>query len=496
MRILLDTNIFIYREDDKVLNDSLQKLLSNLNKLKVELLVHPFSVDEIESDRDEKRRRIMSSKVQAYSILDSPPNPEKDAIFLESLIKPIEVDDYILYSVLKNAVDFLITEDRGIHKKSIKYNIDGRTFLIDEAVVFFDSYFQKTQVISPPALKDEYVYNLDLNDSIFDKLKVDYEEFEDWFNKISKEGRKCWVHYREDDSIGALLIYKIENEGFPNFNPPLAKKTRLKINTFIVTHIGHKIGELFIKLSVDLCLQNNISEIYLTHFTEENDKLVQLITEYGLNKIAENERGEDIFLKKLIADEDWKKYDKIELAKKYYPSFYDGIEVRKFIVPILPEYHNKLFTDFKGRQTTILEHSGDFIVEGNTIKKAYLTHSRITKMQTGDLLLFYRSQDLGKITSIGVIESVIDDLTDVTDIMRVVGKRTVYSKEEIETFLSTTAKVILFLHMFHLKNPLDLEELIDEKVILGAPQTIGEISDENYQKIRKLGDIDEDFTIN
>jgi len=75
------------------------------------------------------------------------------------------------------------------------------------------------------------------------------------------------VHYREDGSIGALLIYKTENEPIDS-KPPLPKKKSLKLSTFIVTYVSHKIGELFIKLSIDFVVKNNISEIYLTHFTE------------------------------------------------------------------------------------------------------------------------------------------------------------------------------------------------------------------------------------
>ena len=38
MRILIDTNIFIYREDDRVLSSTLEELLRTLNTLKVEIL--------------------------------------------------------------------------------------------------------------------------------------------------------------------------------------------------------------------------------------------------------------------------------------------------------------------------------------------------------------------------------------------------------------------------------------------------------------------------
>lgn len=344
-------------------------------------------------------------------------------------------------------------------------------------------------------MKKDYVYNLDLNDPIFDTLKENYIEFEDWFKKISREGRECWVHYRVDGSIGALLIYKIEDEAI-DANPPLPKKKRLKISTFIVTHVGHKIGELFIKLSIDFAIKNEIFEIYLTHFTEPDDKLIQLITEYGFYKKSVNSRGEDIFIKELLVPREFKYGHPIEVAKKFYPSFYDGKRVNKFIIPIQPEYHDRLFVDFLGRQTKITEHSGEFIVEGNTIKKAYLTHSRITKMREGDIILFYRSHDRKEITSLGIIEFVHTRISNPNEIIRLVGKRTVYPKDEIDEFAKKPTTVILFFHHFHLKTPLSLTELKRMNILSGAPQSIVGISDEHYQKIKNMGGIDGRFVVN
>lgn len=73
MRVLLDTNIFIYRETDHVISDDLQQLLSVLNKIKAELLVHPLSLEEIKRDRDAKREAVMLSKIGAYPLLEMPP---------------------------------------------------------------------------------------------------------------------------------------------------------------------------------------------------------------------------------------------------------------------------------------------------------------------------------------------------------------------------------------------------------------------------------------
>ena len=53
----------------------------------------------------------------------------------------------------------------------------------------------------------------------------------------------------------------------------------------------------------------------------------------------------------------------------YFPSFYDGKKVRKFIVPIIPDFHSKSSVSIGPRQTKIEEYLGNFLTEGNSIRK-------------------------------------------------------------------------------------------------------------------------------
>ena len=504
MRILIDTNIFIYREDDQPISEDLQRLLRILNETNVTILVHPASIKELEKDKNEKRRETILSKIETYPVLKKPPQHKKDTNYINIVGREKnthdEIDNAILYTVYRNAVDFLITEDKGIHKKAKELKISDRIFLIQDALEFFEEYTRKKPLPAPPALKKDYVYNLDINDPIFDSLRRKDEGFEQWFKKIARKGRECLVSYRPDGGIGAVLIYKIENESIEDCNPRLPKRKRVKICTLKVTHIGHKIGELFIKMCVNYAINNQSYEIYLTHFTQQEDMLVNLISEYGFSKVSTKNNEEDIYLKRLTVEKDQQgKLSVFEINKQCYPSLYDGEKVKKLIIPIRPEYHNRLFTDSKERQSSLTEYSGEFIVEGNTIKKAYLTHSKIKKMAQGDIILFYLSRgkrQLSEIRSIGTIEEVHQGIKDSNDIIKYVGKRTVYSKEEIEQMSQKPTTVILFQHHFHLEKPLSLNKLLKMNVLSAAPQTITEINHEKYLKIKKEGGIDERFTVN
>jgi predicted RNA-binding protein with PUA-like domain/rRNA-processing protein FCF1 len=501
MRILLDTNIFIAREADRVISSDLTSLLGIFNKLKTECLVHPLSITELKNDKDEKRREINLSKIRTYQVLENPPNPETDRNYVSSIGEPRSdhdrIDNAILFCIYRNAVDFLITEDREIHKKAQKLGLGDRVFLVGEALSFFKKQIPSAEKIStPPALVHDYVYNLKIEDTIFQSLISDYPDFRQWFERISREGRRCYVHKRSDGTIGALLIYKIEDEPIPSV-PPLPKKKRLKIATLKVTHMGYKIGELLIKISIDLALHHGIDEIYLTHFIEPEDRLVDVIQDFGFFQAAylPGQRQESVFIKYLKLTEPWESLTKpVEISRISYPSFYDGESVDKFIIPIQPEYHEKLFTDFRERRQSLLpEYLGEFVTEGNTIKKAYLTHSKIRKLKPGDIVLFYRSKDLQAITSLGVVDQFNPD-TAPGEIMRIIGKRSVYSKDDIERS-NKNWSIILFRHHFHLKESISLDTLRREGILKEAPQSITEINQKAYEWIRTVGGIDESFTV-
>ncbi len=504
MRILIDTNIFIYREDNQPLTEDLRKLLKLINETNITLLIHPFSIAEIKKDKDEIRRKTILSKIETYPILDKPPKPKLDKKYEEKIgIEKNEhdrIDNAILYSVYRNSIDFLITEDKGIHKKARKLSIQDRIFLIQDALEFFEEYTQKKPLTTPPALKHDYVYNIDINDPIFRSLRNEYPNFDEWIIQCSREGRKCLVNYRSENKLGAILIYKKENESIEDATPRLPKKKRIKISTLKVTHIGHKIGELFIKLCITQAISNNINEIYLTHYTKKEDKLVNLISEYGFLKVSTKNNGEDIYLKRLQIEKSLKKKIPIsKINKLYYPTIYDGENVKKFVIPIKPKYFNKLFTDSKHRQSSIDEYSGKFFVEGNTIKKAYLTHSKIKKIKENDIVLFYVSKgnkNKSSIHSIGTVDAIYYQLKNSSDILRYVGKRTVYSKNEIEDMVKKPTTVILFQHHFYFEKPLTLNKLLEIDILRMAPRSIIEIDQEKYNKIKRLSGMDERYTVN
>ena len=93
-------------------------------------MVHPRSIEELKRDHDVRRREVVLSKIGAYSQLESPPRPRDDEEFLKKVGHPFnpndEVDNALLYSVHKNAVYCLISEDKKLQKKAVDLGLKDR----------------------------------------------------------------------------------------------------------------------------------------------------------------------------------------------------------------------------------------------------------------------------------------------------------------------------------------------------------------------------------
>ena len=78
--------------------------------------------------------------------------------------------------------------------------------------------------------------------------------------------------------------------------------------------------------------------------------------------------------------------------------------------------------------------------------------------------------------------------------MRIIGKRSVYSKDDIERSIKNRS-IILFRHHFQLKESISLDILMRAGILKGAPQSITEIDQAKYEWIKIKGGIDESFTV-
>ncbi|WP_373072099.1 GNAT family N-acetyltransferase [Sulfurimonas sp.] len=486
MRILIDTNIFIHFEDNKVMDESYSKFLRLCSLYKHQIVVHPYSIEDILQDKDPVRKSISLSKVKRYQALEYPPIPtqtELNDLGLNSSTRNDEVDNIILFALVKETVGILITEDVGIHKKAKYLGLDTRVLFLKQALHALE-LLHTIEDHRYPNIINNKVYNLNINEPFFDSLKLDYPEFSIWFKRISQEARDCWIYNGHDNSLGGLIIYKDEMNPVITHNGEILEGKTLKISTLKVSEQeqGKKIGELFLKKIFSFALKNDYKNIYLTTKKNKQEYLINLIEDFGFKEFELCTKQRDIvYVKEIPSSAPYnRQLDSFEYHKKFFP-YFDAHRTKKHFIPIQPSFHRILFPEIEKQQQFFYNN----LQAGNTIKKIYLSHSKYTKMSSGDIVLFYRSEDRKAITTLGIVEHIKNaKANDFNKVLEYSIKRSVYNYEQIKEYSKKDTLIVLFRIISHFNTPLTREWLLSNTQYKNW-QAITEIDDTSFRKILK-----------
>lgn len=191
----------------------------------------------------------------------------------------------------------------------------------------------------------------------------------------------------------------------------------------------------------------------------------------------------------------------LDFDREHYPRFHDGTAIRKFCVPIQPDYHRRLFPEIAFASELPLfptETFGPILprgqerTPGNTIRKVYLCRANTTRIRPGDILFFYMSKDDSyaasqSITTVSIAEQVID-VTTADDLIRLTAKRSVFSAEDMRKMKASPTspvKMIDFLLVGHMQPSVGLDTLVASGVLLNRPpQSIAQLREERYAKLK------------
>lgn len=491
-------------EDPQPVEASLAELFRLCNEHSVGLFVDGANYADVGRDRDEQRRQVTLSKLGKFQKLRGIPMPDEAALVVKfgAIKNDNDRSDVRLLATLDfKAVDFLVTADVGLHKRAERASLEASVLTVEEALTWLKQSFA-TKPVALPYVVERKAYELEQNDAMFASLRLDYDGFDQWFDKCKRQHRDCWALEIENEVAG-LVIRKDETHA--------EAKTRhrgpkiLKICTFKVREEfqGEKFGELLLKQVLWHAQQNSYDLTYVTVFPK-HDFLVTLLKYYGFEHATTLENGEWVMEKPLLKGQlPALSESALEFDRTHYPRFHDGPAVRKFCVPIQSDYHRRLFPEIAlARELPLFPTEtfgpilsrGESRLPGNTIRKVYLCRAKTTRIRPGDILYFYMSKDgrfsaSQSITTVAVAEQVVN-VTNTEDLIRITAKRSVFSAEEMAAMapsLLNPVKVIDFLLVGHTQPTIRLEALVHEGVFNGRPpQSIAELSEDRYQALKSL----------
>src|SRR5690606_31174189 len=152
-----------------------------------------------------------------------------------------------------------------------------------------------------------------------------------------------------------------------------------------------------------------------------------------------------------------------------------------YVIPIQPQWYADLFPDSPvfGSMTPLPGLFAETGPYGNALRKAYLSKASIASIPPGSTVLFYRSADLsrraGSVHSVGVVEATMRT-DDPVAALAFVGRRTVYSADEVAAMCEGGLIAVLFRQDRFIPEPWTLTELLASGVVKGPPQAIMQVT--------------------
>lgn len=499
MKALLDTNIIIHREANKIVSQDIGILYRWLDRGKYTKCIHSITIDEIKKNPNKDTVNMFLIKLNSYEVIDIP-SPLQEEV--QSVSNKIDVtdndknDSLLLNEVFIGRADILITEDKKIHRKAEELSIQDKVFTIDS---FLEKVFAEH-----PELVDYKVLNvqklkfgrINLRDSFFDSLKEDYLGFDKWF--IRKYDDEAYITINSNNGMLLSFLYlKIENqdEDYSYINPIFPPKKRLKIGTFKVINNGFRLGERFLKIIFDNALKNHVEEIYVTIFDkrDEQKRLIMLLEQWGF--VFWGMKGEE-----RVYVRDFK--PKVDISHLRYTYPYISMSQDTYIVPIYPNYHTELFPD-SILNTESPEEFIEDLPHRNCIGKVYVSRALEPHPKIGDILVFYRTGGYYKsvVTTIGIVQELYEDFRNEDDFILYCRKSSVYPEEKLREmwrYSSTKPFAIRFLYTYSFPHRINMKELIDLKILSGindAPRGFKSITREQLEIILKSTKSDDSFII-
>lgn len=488
---LIDTNVIIGLEDHHTVQPAFAALLSTAQKHKADVMVHEAARDDLQRDRDAKRRQISLSKLDKFQTIGKVRDLQQAELARKfgTLTRHNDVVDATLLDALeRGAADFLVTEDRGLHERARRFSseLGRRVLFVADAVQLLKTTYEPKE--APVRYVEELAANqIQLTDDIFDSLRDGYPEFDDWWReKCVRQRRSCWAVF--DNGLAGFIVRKDETGADTDATIKAAKI--LKICTFKVRpeKRGVKLGELLLKKVFWFAQTNNYDLAYITTF-ENQVALIDLLEYYGFEHTATKANGELVYEKRFsrAALHARSGSTPFETDRLSYPRFIARPDIRAFVVPIKEGYHDTLYPDLRNPgqpdMFEILGVTGGAKKPGNTIRKVYLCRAQSNLGPPGSLLLFYKGKSKDPpsqaLSAIGIFEE-ISIAKSTEDLMHLTGGRSVYSEVELEEWQASPTKpvkVINYLLAAYIEPAVPLDRLKELGIVpTHPPQSIYELS--------------------
>jgi hypothetical protein len=179
--------------------------------------IRPIYASNVARDKNTARRAVTLSKLAKFQKLRGVPAPTDAATLLARFGTISSENDRsdvrLLVALDAKAIDFLVTQDNGLHRRAERAGLGASVLTVEEALQWLKQTFTAKSV-SLPYVVERKAYEISQDHAIFASLRGDYSGFDPWFEKCKRQHRDCWV-LEIGKEIAGLVIRKDENHAKP-----------------------------------------------------------------------------------------------------------------------------------------------------------------------------------------------------------------------------------------------------------------------------------------
>src|SRR5580704_1193648 len=184
-KLLIDTNVVIGLEDAQPVQASLAELVRLSGEYGIGLFVDGANYDDVARDKDETRRAVTLSKLAKFQQLRGIPLPPESGLIARfgAINNDNDRSDVRFLAALDSkAVDFVVSQDIGLHRRADRAGLGANVFTIEEALQWVKRLFG-VKAVKLPYIVERRAYEIDKSNAVFESIRADYLDFDTWFDK-------------------------------------------------------------------------------------------------------------------------------------------------------------------------------------------------------------------------------------------------------------------------------------------------------------------------
>jgi acetyltransferase, GNAT family len=484
-RVVFDTNVLIalhdYHEGESDKGQAASELAEILERFDCHIYVGDGTLDDFA--RAGSRSLMRERDIARYPQLAAEVAPDLASRcgYPDREFSANTQSDLRLLALLdEGKAKWLISDDKALLGHAACLG-KGKALSVDEALNFLRPAVDTSP--SSPAVRKVSPAEVNLGSPFFQSLFSSYPDFRSWWKtKVVAQKRLTLILGSPQDPIGITVI----KEADPDYGLPA---DTAKICTFKIDEEsqGNKSwGELLLKEVIKELRAIPASCTFLEIDADKISFMVKWLESFGFYRLhgVQAANGDTVMVKDLFPARTAPNLEPWDFHKRYGPGAVCLDTGRAFLVPIQPQWHDRLFPD---PHTPTLSESMFAERCGNTIKKIYICKSPIKTLCPGDLLIFVESETGGQVRNLGVVEDTLRS-DDPLEILQFASTRTVYSENEITSFTSVGREVLVikFRHDRQLSPPWTHAMAGYDTLVDSSPaQSIERVKEEGVRWLRK-----------